>query len=327
MTSSPMPRTAARSRWPCSVPDAAVSAAFARSTVVGPGWNDQPVLVTPIPGTDASRLLEVFRERLQELLTVRGSTSTGPDVQIGYLRWATTTAGMLRSYIGVQDIQRLLPVEGIWQLAGITPEAWNRDILTRMPGLEVDNSVARLTEARDELEAEINRWRSSPGRLLVTDTSLFIHHPQKLDEMVLADDLQERHTPLRLIVPMVVVDELDQLKQSGKTDVRGRARLTLAILDRVLRTTVGPARLRDADYRGIDEGSIPRGEVTVEVLLDPAGRLRLPINDDEIVDRALAVQTTSGRSVTLITYDTGHAMRARNAGLSAVKLTQPGPAG
>jgi hypothetical protein len=49
----------------------------------------------------------------------------------------------------------------------------------------------------------------------------------------------------------------------------------------------------------------------------------LPIVDDEIVDRALAIQALADRRVTVLTYDTGQAMRARSAGLQVVKLRKP----
>ena len=39
----------------------------------------------------------------------------------------------------------------------------------------------------------------------------------------------------------------------------------------------------------------------------------MPINDDEIIDRALAVKPLAARTVTLLTYDTGQAMPARPA--------------
>ena len=50
--------------------------------------------------------------------------------------------------------------------------------------------------------------------------------------------------------------------------------------------------------------------------------MRLPIDDDEIIDRALAIETLADGKVTLLTYDTGQFTRARNAGLQVVKLNQ-----
>jgi len=51
-----------------------------------------------------------------------------------------------------------------------------------------------------------------------------------------------------------------------------------------------------------------------------SGHVRLPITDDEIIDRVLAVQPLAGRKITLLTYDTGQSTRARNAGLQVRKL-------
>jgi hypothetical protein len=56
---------------------------------------------------------------------------------------------------------------------------------------------------------------------------------------------------------------------------------------------------------------------------DPPRHERLPINDDEIIDRALAAQSTASSPVTLLTYDTSQAARARHAGLAVNKFTKP----
>jgi len=58
-------------------------------------------------------------------------------------------------------------------------------------------------------------------------------------------------------------------------------------------------------------GGIPRGEVTIELVFDPPGHARLPINADEIIDRILAIQPLAGREVTLLTHDTGQPTRAQ----------------
>lgn len=68
---------------------------------------------------------------------------------------------------------------------------------------------------------------------------------------------------------------------------------------------------------------MPSGEVTIEILFDPPGHVRLPITDDEIVSRILAIEPLAGRPVTLVTYDTGQATRGRTAGLQVSKLSKP----
>jgi hypothetical protein len=59
------------------------------------------------------------------------------------------------------------------------------------------------------------------------------------------------------------------------------------------------------------------------VLLDPPGHVRLPGDDDEIVDQAYSVNGLATQPVTVLTYDTGQSMRARARGLSCTKLPDP----
>jgi len=53
----------------------------------------------------------------------------------------------------------------------------------------------------------------------------------------------------------------------------------------------------------VDQGGIPSGEIGLDVLFDLPSHVRLSINDDEIVDRALSVQILSGKDVAFLTYD------------------------
>ena len=94
------------------------------------------------------------------------------------------------------------------------------------------------------------------------------------------------------------------------------------MIDRVFASSTGPAQLTPEDFTVLGSGGLPRGEVTMELVFDPPGHVRLPINDDEIIDRALAIQRAAGRDVTLLTYDTSQSTRARTAGLPVRKLTQ-----
>jgi hypothetical protein len=63
------------------------------------------------------------------------------------------------------------------------------------------------------------------------------------------------------------------------------------------------------------------------MVLDPPGHVRLPIPDDEIIDRAVAIQSLAARDVRLLTCDTGQHTRGRAAGLQVTKIPakDPGP--
>jgi predicted ribonuclease YlaK len=114
----------------------------------------------------------------------------------------------------------------------------------------------------------------------------------------------------------VVVDELDGLKKSKDKDTRWRAAYALTVLDRVLATSAGTAMA--GTVIPADQG----GGCTVEIVFDPPGHMRLPINDDELIDRILAIQSLTGLQITLLTCDTGQSARARASGLSVKKLAK-----
>jgi hypothetical protein len=98
------------------------------------------------------------------------------------------------------------------------------------------------------------------------------------------------------------------------------------MLDQVFRNvsqgnTMGT--LRVANGTPNTDGSLGLGPVTMELLFDPPDHERLPDNDAEIVDRALAVQALAGRPVTMVTYDKNMTFRARYAGLKAISPPYP----
>ena len=159
-------------------------------------------------------------------------------------------------------------------------------------------------------------------RFVVLDTSVYINHPEKFEEMDFARMIGVCEEPIHILVPIVIVDELDGLKHNGRDKARWRAGYTLAILDRVLQNPTAQARLRDQDFSTPRSGGIPRGEITIELVFDQPGHVRLPINDDEIIDRVVAIQPLAGRDITVVTFDTGFSMRARQAGLVAINLAQ-----
>jgi predicted ribonuclease YlaK len=132
------------------------------------------------------------------------------------------------------------------------------------------------------------------------------------------------YAPIHLIIPIAVIDELDGLKQRGDSHARWRAGHALGVFDEIFRlgaTRSGVVRAASP----MSEGAHPAqpGEVTAEIVLDSPGHLRLPIMDDEIIDRALTVQGLAGRPVTLVTYDTNQSTRAFQAGLQVLNLRTP----
>jgi hypothetical protein len=97
--------------------------------------------------------------------------------------------------------------------------------------------TGRSTSASDfdaacrELDAQIGRW-SDQATYVVPDTSFFCHGEALFDKAdyhgILDANWVNRLRPIRLLIPIAVVDELDDLKEA-RTAVRHRARVSLAI--------------------------------------------------------------------------------------------------
>ncbi|MEV3973519.1 PIN domain-containing protein [Streptomyces sp. NPDC050698] len=158
---------------------------------------------------------------------------------------------------------------------------------------------------------------------MVADTSFYIQNPEPLKDVDLHKVLRlPSGEHIRLLFPIVVVDEPDGMKESGKQRARWRAPHTLGLLDEVLAGS-RQGILRQAELN-CESGEV-RGEISVEIVLDQPGHVRLPIADDEIVDRAVTYQALAGRQVHLLTCDTSQHTRGCAAGLQVTKVATNDP--
>ena len=177
---------------------------------------------------------------------------------------------------------------------------------------DVEHFILTLRTAIDELEQHRARW-SNGDVFVVPDTNVFLHHALQFDEIDWHAELAPRVADfrnVRLVVPMVVVDELDRLKRA---EDKTRARESLAILESYIANPSRPA--------GLTTTTQTHGWVTVEVLVDDLDHVRLPDNDNEIVDQAAVLKQVTGREVIVVTGDTGMVLRAKAARLEVVRLT------
>ncbi|MEV4773076.1 PIN domain-containing protein [Micromonospora humida] len=279
------------------------------------------MLITPLPGSS--------REALHAALTnvhmaVANLRSGGPGEAIqramAYLNWWHEAQRRLRTQVRPAELDYLAPLKS-YDLVLSASETFGGPggalVLNGLVSTMLDERVSNLQAAIDGLAEQIKRFDRADEVLLVLDTNVFMEHPEKIEAWDLAQDLHLGFSDVRIIVPLVVVDELDKGKRQG-TDRGYRAGYSVSYIDRITQEQGGVIRPKD-----FTDGEKPRGAVTIEVLLDPPGHVRLPVNDDEIVDRAVAVQALAGRPVHVVTYDTAMAMRARRVDLRVHRLEQP----
>ncbi|MFF1901933.1 PIN domain-containing protein [Kitasatospora sp. NPDC058218] len=283
--------------------------------------------VTLHPGTSRDNALQA----LTQVATDVGNLYTSYRGDAGgllltYLEWANDAVARLTNQVSERDIDRLVLTRRYDHLLTGAAEFGAADLTkftNSLVRLELAQRVGEFDAVVRTLRRTIER-RVQPTLNAVFDTSMYIQHPEKLEAIDFRKLAVVYEGTVNLMVPMAVIDELDRLKESKDQQQRWRSRYSLAVIDRLFPNGQEPfAVLHRADLSEIDGGGRARPEVTVEIVFDPPGHIRLPNIDDEIIDRALAMRPLAASPVRMYTYDTGQSTRARNAGLVVEKLSLP----
>jgi len=261
------------------------------------------------PEGDGRQVVEALENLERSLANIWSASSTSNDARNAYVACIDQGVRVLRWQLGRRDLEELLLTRRYWALtADQAPTPSLSDVLNT----EAEDRRYELRRVINALSASIARW-SGAELLVVPDSSAFYAAPLRLGEWDIRASLSlGSDQRVRLLLPMVVVDELDRLKENPQPHKRWRAGQAL----RVITGTVGDGLWGQMARQ--NKGA-PQG-VTLEVLVDPAGHHRLPIADDEIVERASAIAAVAGKPLTLLTSDTGQAMRGRHAGLGVVLM-------
>jgi hypothetical protein len=119
--------------------------------------------------------------------------------------------------------------------------------VNNLVSLESGQRVQYFEQAIEVLRLQIERW-SRWSFFVVADSSFYITHSEKLADIDFAELLGVSDEAVHLLIPMVVVDELDGLKRMKDQHARWRAGHTLGVLDRLFEEGDEVARL----YEGPD---------------------------------------------------------------------------
>jgi len=258
-----------------------------------------------LPVADGENL-EKGLAQFERELSNGGSRATAHDALNAYVATVNEACRMLRGKISTEDLHRwvLTPRYQLLTSGDLPgPQIWST------LQVELDDRKAELQALLELMAAARSRWEGL--RLVVMDTSAFYQLPTTLDTLGGPAQVRAQVTGLaadqrlRLLVPMVVVDELDRLKENNDQQRRWRAGQTIRILHDQL------------------DGATPSGlgdHVSIEVLVDHPRHKRLPLEDDEVLDRALLVKMLSRGQVAVMSGDWGQLWRAKALGLDAIAL-------
>jgi hypothetical protein len=226
------------------------------------------------------------------------------DAAEAYLGWVNGAWRMLESHLEAAQLEELLHTPHYWSLRQMDGgEAW----LHGQVKVELNDRREALTAMADEAKNLAMRW-DVPGSIVMPDTNMLIHTNEFFDEFDWPEELGIGET-VHLVIPMVVVDQLDSLKRSTQK-VKSRARQTGKRLEALLPKPADRVVMRAADGR----------ETTLEVLIDALDHRRLPDSDSEIVNRALYLSRLAGKPVRIATWD--NLMRFR-AGAVDIETIRP----
>jgi PIN domain len=147
---------------------------------------------------------------------------------------------MLEHRVSAADIDRLVLTAGYERLLSATgiltaTDGGTQRVMSGLVKSEIDRQGELLAEAVRDLQEQILRW--PPDNLYaVADTSFYIEHEDKLDDIDFAPLIGSAWLDKRitLIVPVIILDELDGFKQRGPTrHAKWRASYILGVFDRV----------------------------------------------------------------------------------------------
>jgi PIN domain len=258
------------------------------------------------PGGSLAALEGSLREQASESDNTASKFSGGhpKDYLSAYLAWVSNAWRMLGNQLPRRQLEQLLHTRDYWALRQMDgSEAWP----TGQIRAELNARRDALIEMADEARALDRRWNIISGVIVVPDTNLLVHTTELFDALDWQAAL-DRTASIHLVIPMVVVDQIDSLKRS-RTPVRGRARQTAKKIENLLGSNPSTrVRLSDREV-----------ETTVEVLTDPLDHERLADSDSEIVDRAAYLRDMTKTPVYVATWDNLMTFRASVVDLQTIR--------
>ncbi|HKT03057.1 MAG TPA: PIN domain-containing protein [Rugosimonospora sp.] len=231
--------------------------------------------------------------------------SSNRDQMLGvYLAWVRTTELQYRNLFADGEMLISLHSPRHWHIRAhgrgedllVGPAVFGEELETQR------HQIAATIESLKELVHLVER----AGDVLVLDTNTMLHY-RPLDEIIWCDETGS--SVIRLLIPLVVLDELDNKTYASSKQLAGRAETRLRLLDRHLE-------------QAVTGGSEIRSGVTVEILSDPMGHQRNPDVDHEILNRAELVSQVIEKKVVVISGDRGMRVRGISRGMAVKPLSE-----
>jgi len=252
------------------------------------------------PDVEPSRAAEVLRQLIGEARSI-GPSVGFEDLQHRFLTWAETTESQLH-YL-THDIATLTMFDTargrmLNDLGLAVARPWP------LVDAEVTLRVSVLERMLEDLEARISRAQGAEGVAVVPDTNILLHY-KPLNELPWRQLVGAER--VRVVLPLRVVEEIDQKKYAVRGSLARKARRLLP----QLKSWLGPAGKPAAIAAG----------VSLEVMVDPGPRQRPIDADEEILASCRELSQFGVADLRLLTADIAMSIRAEAEGIAAIELS------
>ncbi|MFI0711873.1 PIN domain-containing protein [Streptomyces inhibens] len=255
--------------------------------------------------------LDVAETNLRSAMNVLSNARSGGPFETlwqSYMAAVNKAVPLVAGTFAEPDIAAVLQSSAYWHLlptSGLGTEP------NQAASHELSLRMADLQDALQDLE-RLKRTAARPGVPVVMDTNILLWWQQpggvRWAEVLKGQGAEAGSA--RLVVPLVVIDELDRHKYGDGLLAR-RAATAIRYLERALGTS------------GPDEAVALAPQVTLEVAR-PAGRHPVGVDADLqiLLCAADMDQLCPTAGTRLLTDDTGMRLRARDMGLTTMRLPQ-----
>jgi hypothetical protein len=213
-------------------------------------------LIASVPGVSRAHLRAWLHQLWSEAYNIRGGTyGSGFEQLARYLNWAASAVRTLANQITAADIDRLILTRGhdrLLTLAAPSPAAGTHtlSVVNELLNVKLSQRAADLEAARVSPDDALRR-RSDLALFVMPDTPVDIEHEKKPADLDFAELMAEQRFPesrLIVLVPIVIIDELDRLKdRSSNAHVKWRAGHSLGFIYDKLKDSDHPVQIQPPD--------------------------------------------------------------------------------
>ncbi|PSM41278.1 hypothetical protein C6Y14_21045 [Streptomyces dioscori] len=256
-----------------------------------------------LKGITARHAAEVLRDlaRKAESLAATPESGTPSSLREWYLTWATDAEESLAEITDDESIGERVLSNRHWRIVDAPSSQLHTASLIEA---EVKSQTRWMGRSAQQLEDQIKQLEEPDGDIFLLDSNIFLQF-RLFTEVDWAETLS--CNPVRLVVPLTVLTELDDKKNSSKSSLSKRAHKVLSELNAILGASAGrPSKVSDG--------------VTIEVI--DRERVSSARNaDDEILAEAqYLTQILDQRNIAIVSDDTSLRLRASARRLRALTI-------